>query len=113
MLLGAAAFYAAEHGQNPKIATYYDALVYTSTNLSVGYSDILARTALGKAIGSVLMTYGPALAARALDAPMPPGHVPATDAGLQTVAEKLDLILGELVRQRDAGSLRDAQESIQ
>jgi voltage-gated potassium channel len=71
VLAGAAAFYAAERKDNPKVESFLDALVYASTNISVGYSDILARTELGKAVGSVLMTYGPAIAARAFDDPEP------------------------------------------
>ena len=67
VLLGAAAFYSAERGVNPKVNSYYDALVYVSTNLSVGYSDIIAKTEAGKAIASTLMTYGPALAARIIE----------------------------------------------
>lgn len=102
VLFGAAAFFAAERGSNPKVQSYFDALVYVSTNLSVGYCDIFAKTPLGKAIGSVLMTYGPALAARALDAPASSGESPATDAGLREVTEKLDQILCELVRQRES-----------
>src|SRR6266480_4342501 len=62
-------FYYAERGHNPKVNDYYDALVYCTTNLSVGYSDIFARTPLGKLVGSVLMTFGPALSGSALDGP--------------------------------------------
>lgn len=105
VLLGAAAFYAAERGKNPKIASFYDALIYVSTNLSVGYSDIFARTPLGKSIGSLLMAYGPALAARTLDAPGAGSDRPATDARLEDVADKLELILAELVRQRELNAI--------
>ena len=62
-------FYQAEKGHNPKVEDIYDALVYCSTNISVGYSDIFAKTPLGKVIGSVLMTIGPAMAAKTLDGP--------------------------------------------
>ncbi len=62
-------FYYAERGHNPKVADYYDALVYCTTNLSVGYSDIFARTPVGKLVGSILMTFGPALSGAALDGP--------------------------------------------
>src|SRR3954471_13146798 len=62
-------FYYAERGQNPKVNDFYDALVYCTTNLSVGYSDIFARTPLGKLVGSILMTFGPALSGAALDGP--------------------------------------------
>ena len=62
-------FYYAERGHNPKVSDYYDALVYCTTNLSVGYSDIFARTSVGKLVGSILMTFGPALSGAALDGP--------------------------------------------
>lgn len=67
--LSAYLFYRAEVGHNPQVTSYYDALVYVSTNLSVGYSDILAKTPAGKMIGSALMTYGPAMATSILDEP--------------------------------------------
>jgi voltage-gated potassium channel len=72
VLGGAWMFYKAERGHNPKVKSYYDALVYVSTNLSVGYSDIFAKTARGKAIGTALMTYGPAMAAKIFDTPTAP-----------------------------------------
>jgi hypothetical protein len=65
----AAAFYAAEKGHNPKVRDIYDALVYCSTCISVGYSDIFAKTPAGKLIGSLLMTIGPAMAPSTLNGP--------------------------------------------
>jgi voltage-gated potassium channel len=106
VLLGASAFYAAERGQNPKVTTFYDALVYVSTNLSVGYSDIFAKTEAGKAIGSALMTYGPALAARVFDPPHEAQQRAVdgerSEAALRDIAGKLELILEELRSQRAA-----------
>lgn len=67
VLVGAQLFFKAEHGHNPKVRTLNDALVYVSTNLSVGYCDIFAVTGRGKELGSLLMTFGPALATRGLD----------------------------------------------
>jgi len=104
VLGAAAAFYVAERGRNAKVNSFHDALVYAATNLSVGYSDIFAKTPAGKAIGSLLMTYGPALAARALDppgAPQPIAAAPAAsssanDAALERIAKSLDSILHEL-----------------
>ena len=97
VLGGALAFWVAERNRNPRVTSFSDALVYAATNLSVGYSDILAKTPAGKVIGSWLMTYGPALATRALDAP---GHsIPsggASDAAIDRVVEKLEAILSEL-----------------
>jgi voltage-gated potassium channel len=108
VLAGAAAFYAAERGQNPKVTSFYDALIYVSTNLSVGYSDIFAKTDAGKAIGSTLMAYGPALAARVFDPP----HEARTRASegerseqaLRDIADKLEAILVELQSQRGAAA---------
>lgn len=62
-------FYAAERGHNPKVNSIYDALVYTTTCLSVGYGDIFAVTPVGKLVGSALMTIGPALSGATLDGP--------------------------------------------
>ena len=62
-----AAFYRAEKGHNPKVNDIWDAMVYTTTCCSVGFSDIFARTPVGKAVGSLLMTIGPSLAAAAVD----------------------------------------------
>ena len=45
VLGGAWLFYKAERGHNPKVKSYYDALVYVSTNLSVGYSRHLREDA--------------------------------------------------------------------
>lgn len=62
-------FYAAERGHNAKVKDVFDASIYCSTCLSVGYGDIFARTPLGKLIGTTLMTIGPALSNAALDGP--------------------------------------------
>lgn len=59
----------AERGVNPKVRSLEDSLVFCTTCMSVGYSDIFAKTPAGKAIASFLMTCGPALSARLLDAP--------------------------------------------
>src|SRR5690348_6398724 len=67
--LSAILFYAAEKQRNPKVNDVWDAMVYTSTCLSVGYGDIFAKTPLGKLVGSTLMTFGPALSGAALDGP--------------------------------------------
>ena len=114
VLGGAWMFYKAERGHNPKVKSYYDALVYVSTNLSVGYSDIFARTPRGKAIGTALMTYGPAMAAKIFDtpaepmaaaAPAAPPAAPAPAAALigsKEVLDRLDRILAVLEANRDA-----------
>jgi hypothetical protein len=108
VLVGAAAFYAAEREHNPKVNSFYDALVYVSTNLSVGYSDIFAKTEAGKAIATTLMTYGPALAARAFDVPNEAQERAAegerSEAALRDIASKLELILQEMQSQRGAAA---------
>jgi voltage-gated potassium channel len=86
-------FYRAERGHNPKVRSFYDALIYVSTNLSVGYSDIFAKTPEGKTIGSALMTFGPAMAARLLDEP---GAEKKSDADTRAVVDRLDRILAAL-----------------
>lgn len=107
VVLASILFYAAERGKNPKVESFYDALIYVSTNISVGYSDILARTSLGKVIGSALMTYGPAFATRTLDAPGGEVQPVATDATLRELGAKLDRILAEIVSQRAAHADRE------
>lgn len=108
VLGGAWLFYKAERGHNPKVKSYYDALVYVSTNLSVGYSDIFAKTPRGKAIGTALMTYGPAMAAKIFDTPTAaaaapvPAPAPAALPGSKDVLDRLDRILAILEANRDA-----------
>jgi hypothetical protein len=72
--VGAMLFYAAEKNRNPKVNDVFDAAIYTSTCLSVGYGDIFAKTPLGKIIGTTLMTIGPALSGAALDGPAKVRH---------------------------------------
>ena len=64
----ALAFYAAERDHNPKVNDVFDAMIYTSTCLSVGYGDIFAKTPVGKLLGTALMTYGPSLSSQMHDA---------------------------------------------
>jgi voltage-gated potassium channel len=103
VLGGAFLFYVAEKEANPKVRTYWDALVFVSTCLSVGYADVFARTAAGKAIASALMTFGPAISGALLEEPRREtspdegGATPAQMLALQKViATKLEAILGEL-----------------
>ncbi|MCC6646198.1 MAG: two pore domain potassium channel family protein [Polyangiaceae bacterium] len=64
---GALLFYLAEKEVNPRVNSLGDAFVFVSTCMSVGYSDIFAKTEAGKAIATVVMTFGPALAATMFD----------------------------------------------
>ena len=105
VLGGSFLFYVAERGHNPKVTTYWDALVFISTCLSVGYADIFAKTPAGKAIASAVMTFGPALSGALLDSPAGSERgdkaPPASPELLQVqraIVDKLDAILGELRR---------------
>jgi hypothetical protein len=99
--VSAALFYWAEAGQNPSVTSYWDALHYIATSLSVGYANIFPVTPLGKTIGAAIMMVGPALSARALDAR--PAAATETGGDPQLLA-KLDEILIELRRIRSAES---------
>jgi len=89
-------FYYAERAHNPKVADFYDALIYCTTNLSVGYSDIFAKTPLGKLVGSALMPFGPALSGAALDGPRDPGRRETQ----KEILETLQQILAQLESQK-------------
>jgi voltage-gated potassium channel len=105
VMAGSAAFYLAEKDHNPKVQTPWDAFVFITTCLSVGYDDVFARTDAGKAIASAVMTFGPAMATRALDPPAPghPEHKHAVAlASQEAVVDKLDAILCELRAGREA-----------
>jgi len=86
-------FYLAERGHNEKVRDIYDALMYCATNISVGYSDIFARTPAGKLIGSTLMTLGPAMAARTLDGP---GKSLRDEATQHEILETMKAILAKM-----------------
>jgi hypothetical protein len=104
---GAAAFYWAEAGANPRVTTYWDALHYITTSLSVGYANIFPVTPIGKIIGALVMTVGPALSARALDQ-APRATADDGTAGTALLAEKLDAILAELRARPVDGGHRSA-----
>ena len=86
----AALFLLAEEGHNPSVQTYWDALHYVSTSLSVGYANIFPVTQMGKAIGAVVQMVGPALSSKALEQPASTEPDP--------VLARLDTILEELRR---------------
>jgi H+/gluconate symporter-like permease len=102
--LGAFLFYKAEHGVNPKVNSIWDAMIYTSTCASVGYGDIFAQTPLGKAIGSFIMTVGPAMANAALaggQLAREAQHQTA-EATQQQILSTMQQILAELKKQNEA-----------
>ncbi len=103
---GAFLFYLAEKGKNPKVETYWDALVFMSTCMSVGYADVFARTPAGKAIASAVMTLGPAMSGAILDEPKQPGSAAAVSraesiAVQRVIVDKLEAILTELRASRE------------
>jgi hypothetical protein len=92
-------FHRAEHAHNPQCATFWDAVLYVATSLSVGYSAFHPVTAAGKAIAAALQTVGPAMAAAALDAPRggPADGANGANADLgQQIVSRLDAILAVL-----------------
>ena len=95
VLVGAYLFYRAEHGHNPKVARYWDALTFIATSLSVGYDNTFPETAAGEAVASLVMIIGPSMAASALDPPA----AEKTDPNGEVV-RRLDAILEELRAQR-------------
>ena len=118
-VLGAATvlFYLAERGRNPRVRDIYDAAVYCTTNISVGYCDIFAQTAAGKAIGSFLMTVGPALAAKTLDGAKPPPPTaaptapPPAEATQEQILATLQQILAAMSPTAAAANGRDVTPS--
>ncbi|SRR6266511_5825943 len=92
----AALFFWAEEGYNDGIRTYWDALHYIATSLSVGYANVFPVTPLGKTVGTVVQMLGPALSARALDS----ADKPEGQGSSAEVVARLDAILEELRRQR-------------
>jgi hypothetical protein len=83
-------FYAAERDHNHKVNDVFDASIYCSTCLSVGYGDIFAKTPLGKLIGTVLMTVGPALSGAVMDGPK--------DANKEQVQEQMLATMKEILK---------------
>ena len=69
MAAASLAFYMVEKDTNPKIDSYIDAFYYIATCASVGYADVFPVTHTGRAIASLVMIVGPAMAAKALDRP--------------------------------------------
>jgi hypothetical protein len=91
VLASALLFYKLEKGHNSKVNDIYDAMIYTSTCMSVGYGEIFARTPGGKIIGTLLMTLGPSLVGKALS-----GHGEKPDASNTEIVQSLQKILEEL-----------------
>lgn len=87
---GSYLFWLAEKDVNPRCRTFWDAAVFVSTCLSVGYDNKFAVTDAGKALATFLMTFGPAVAAAAFAAPAAEQNAEAA-AAARAQAELLDL----------------------
>lgn len=108
VLGGGLLFYKLEHGKNPRCNTYWDAVLYVATSLSVGYDDCFPKTEGGNALASLIHSFGPALAASAL---APPAAVKQAEAQAQDAktAELLAVNKAILARLDDiATSLKKA-----
>jgi voltage-gated potassium channel len=92
VLGGSYLFYLAEKGRNPKCETFWDALVFISTCLSVGYDDVFARTDAGKALASFVMTFGPALATSALAPPASEKPEPTVTTNPEALEVQRDIL---------------------
>ena len=86
----AALFLYFEKGHNLGVKDLADALLYTSTCLNVGHGAIHPVTKAGKLLGALLMTYGPALAARSLDGKRPEDTHAEVLATLRSILAKME-----------------------
>ncbi len=84
VLGGGLLFFKAEQGKNPRCNTYWDAVLYVATSLSVGYDDVFPKTDAGHAIATAVHTFGPALAARAFSPPAAKLEVQQQEADRKT-----------------------------
>jgi voltage-gated potassium channel len=98
VLGGSYLFYLAEKGKNPKVESFFDALAFISTCLSVGYDDVFARTDAGKAIATFVMTFGPALSGAALEPPAAEKAAEVAESAevQRAILARLDAILAAL-----------------
>jgi voltage-gated potassium channel len=107
VLSGGLLFYKLEHGKNPRVKTYWDAVLYVATSLSVGYNDCFPKTESGAALASLLHTFGPSLAANALSPPRAAQEAAAKAAAAKD-AELLAVNKAILARLEDiATALKD------
>lgn len=69
VLGGGIAFYLAERHTNPGCKNPWDGILYMATALSVGYDNLFPTTTAGHALATFVQTFGPSLAANALEEP--------------------------------------------
>lgn len=105
VLGGGLLFYALERDKNPRCNTYWDAVLYVATSLSVGFDDVFPKTQSGNAIAALVQTFGPAMANNAFGKPAAapaPAPAPANDELLdvnKAILARLDEI-AKLLAQR-------------
>jgi voltage-gated potassium channel len=93
---GGVAFYLAERESNPGCKNPWDGILYMSTALSVGYDNLFPTTAAGHALAIFAQTFGPSLAANALE---PPAAVKrATEEAAADVNRQILARLEDIVR---------------
>ena len=95
VLGGGIAFYMAERNTNPGCRNPWDGILYMATALSVGYDNLFPTTTAGHALATFVQTFGPSLAANALE---PPAADDAREAAAQNavqlaILERLDRIV--------------------
>jgi hypothetical protein len=98
VLGGGLAFYLAERKTNPACKNPWDGILYMATALSVGYDNLFPTTTAGHALATFVQTFGPSLAANALE---PTGledraNVAAQNAVQLAILERLDRIVNLL-----------------
>jgi voltage-gated potassium channel len=96
VLGGGLLFYALERDKNPRCNTYWDAVLYVATSLSVGYDDVFPKTQSGNALAALIQTFGPALASNAL---RPPASAPDEGSELLAVNKAILARLEEISKQ--------------
>ncbi len=92
---GGFAFYAAERDTNPGCKNPWDGILYMATALSVGYDNLFPTTTAGHALATFAQTFGPSLAANALEPPAAEERAAeAEQARVQlAILERLDRIV--------------------
>ena len=105
---GGLAFYLAERDSNPACKNPWDGILYMSTALSVGYDNLFPTTTAGHALAIFAQTFGPSLAANALE---PPGAEKraAEAAALAREAELADINRQILARLEDVVRLLESK----
>jgi hypothetical protein len=98
VLGGGIAFYLAERHVNPACKNPWDGILYMATALSVGYDNLFPVTTTGHALATFVQTFGPSLAANALEAPAADDRAAsaAQNAVQLAILERLDRIVNLL-----------------